>query len=174
MRKWTIFTTSLLTTLFVISYSGSAANPQATSAASVQGYDCTELISEQEIDQIIGLSGTEYRSGVRGDENDILAGHTQCGYELPENFVLGLSVYSGEALETFDFVWNRAQSHGAEALSELGDDALIQSDFPSGPRVYARAKGYGLIVGAGDLEGLGKLDLDEVIKRILMIVIERL
>jgi hypothetical protein len=29
-------------------------------------------------------------------------------------------------------------------------------------------------VGAGDLEGLGKLDLDEVIKRILMIVIERL
>jgi hypothetical protein len=178
MRKNTTFTTSLLTALFVIGYSGNAANALAASTAGVEGYDCADLISEQEIDQIIELSGTERVTNTRGDENDILLGHTQCGYALPQDFVLGISVYSGEgfgeALETFDVVWGLAQSQGAEALPGLGDSALIQTDFPAGPRVLVRARGRGILVGAGDLEGLGKLDLDEVIMRVLAIVIERL
>ncbi len=178
MRKRTTFTIILLAALFTIGNSESAANSSAASTTGVQGYDCTDLISEQEIDQIIELSGAERVTNIRGDENDILPGHTQCGYWLPQDFTLGISVYSGEGegegLETFDFVWDRAQSQGAEALASFGDSALLQSDFASGPRIYARARGRGIIVGAGDFAGLGTLDLDEVIKRILAILIERL
>ncbi len=178
MRKNTTFTTSLLTALFVIGYSGNAANSSAASTAGVQGYDCIDLISEQEIDEVIALSGTKRVSGVRGDENDILPGHTQCGYALPLDFVVHVDVYSGEgfgeALETFAFVRDMAQDQGAEMLTGFGDSALIQTDYLTGSRVLARVAGYGIIVGAGDLEGLGRLDLDEVIKRILAILIERL
>ena len=49
----------------------------------------------------------------------------------------------------------------------------MQADF-AGPRVLARAKGPGVIVGASDLEGLGKIDMNEMIKNILAIVVERL
>jgi hypothetical protein len=183
-----------LVTVFSISCGGSDANPSAesthadtqvsqqalphqTALAGTQGYDCADLLSEQEIDRVIGLSGARRVSGVRGDENDVLPGHTQCGFALPQDFTLGISVYSGagsgEGLETFDVVWNRAQSQGAEALAGIGESALLQANFPAGSRVLARAKGRGVLVGAGDPEGLGKLNLNDVVKRIAEIVVER-
>jgi hypothetical protein len=148
-----------------------------TASAGVQGYDCADLITEREIDQVIGLDGTKRVSGVRGDENDVLPGHTECGYELPGNHVLGISVYSGrgsgEGLETFDFVWEQARSQGAESLSGIGESALIETDRPSGPRALARARDRGIRVAAGDLEGLGRLELDRVVRSILATVVGR-
>ena len=177
---------AVLATLFAIGCGGGGTNPPAkspearnskTAPSGSPGYDCASLISEQDIDHVIGLSGTKLVSGVRGDQNEVLPGHTQCGYGLPQDFTLGINVYSGtgsgEGLETFDAVWTLAQSQGAEALDGIGDSALIQTNFPAGPRVLVRAKGRGVIVDAGGSDGLGKLNLNDVVKRIVAIVVGR-
>lgn len=86
--------------------------------AGVEGYDCLSLITAEEIDRIIGSTGTKLVSEVRGDENEILAGETECGYEIPENRFLGVAVYTGsgfaEGLESFDTIWEDAGRRSAE------------------------------------------------------------
>lgn len=172
------FTRCLLVLLLVLVSRGTATQQTDAATGNVQGYDCNDLMSEQEIDRIVGLSGTVVLGSARGDENDVLPGHTECGYELPDDMLLTISVYSGagfgEALETFDVVWTAAQSQGAEPLPEMGVGALLQLDFPTGPRILARAQGLGIVVGASDPEGLDKHDLTEVIRRVLALVVERL
>jgi hypothetical protein len=186
VRSWSVFMIGLLSA----GCGGGAPDPaaesnagggqlaQAARGSAVQGYDCESLLTGNEIDEITGLSGAARTSGTRGDQNDILLGHTECGYQLPEDFTLGVAVYTGrgdgEALETFDAVWNLAQNQGAETVAGIGDGALLQTNLSAGPRLLVRAKGRGVIVSAGDPQGLGKLDLQDVVRRVATIIVGRL
>jgi len=147
-------------------------------ASGIHGYDCDTLISPKEIDEIIGASGTRRLSGVRGDENDALPGHTDCGYALPADLTLGVSVYSGtgsgEAMETFEVVWDKAVKDGAQPAPGVGDEARLQPDVLGGPRLLARAKNRGVIVLMADASGSGKIDLAAATKRVAAIVAGRL
>jgi hypothetical protein len=151
---------------------------EGVAKAGVEGYDCLSLITGEEIDRIIGSSGTKLVSGVRGDKNEILAGETECGYEIPENRFLGVAVYTGsgfaEGLESFDTIWEDAEGRNAEEISGIGEKALMETDFAGGNQLLARVGGRGLKVGAGDFKTEESRELDEAVKKIAGTIASRL
>ena len=184
--RWITWSAALVA-LFVSGCGGEAGTPaeqaqpaarssSQVASAAVEGYDCSALISESEIDGIIGMSGTSRVGAVRGDENQFIDGHTECSYELPQNNYLNVSVYTGggmgEGLESFEVLWEDAQEGGATALPGMGEAALLHTDA-AGPNVLVQVRGRGVSVGAGDFEGSDKLGLEEAIKRIATLVVGR-
>jgi hypothetical protein len=145
-------------------------------ASAIQGYDCVSLISPKEIDAVIGATGTKLVSGVRGDKNEILPGETECGFELPQNHMMGIFVYTGggegEGLDSFETIWEMAQEQGAVALPGVGESALFHPDFRGGPRLVARVRGRGILVDSGAF-GDDKLKLAETVKKIASTVAGR-
>ena len=147
---------------------GAQASPQAARV-----YDCADLITEQEIDRVIGQSGTKRFVGSRGDPDPGVPGYSECNYELPRGVVLGVAVYTVEILGNIDVAWTRSLAEGAKAVSGIGESALL-ADVPGGRLILAHARGRGLRVNAGDMEETGKLDLNEVVKRVAAIVVARI
>jgi hypothetical protein len=147
-----------------------------TASPAVQGYDCAGLITPQEIDALIGATGTKLVSGVRGDKNEILPGETECAFELPQNHMMGIFVYTGggegEGLDSFETIWEMSQEQGAVALAGVGERALFHPEFRGGPRVVARVRGRGILVDSGAF-GDDKLKLADTVKKIATTVAGR-
>ncbi len=186
-----------LLALFAIGCSGGAANPPAAAtqasapAAATQpgaptapqvsgnptvssgapGYDCAALISEKEIDQLTQLSGTKLFSETRNQE-ELVPGFTGCSYQLPEGYVLVIEAWPPQAVESFDVVWNLVKDQGAQPVSGIGDGALLQKGDNSSV-LFVRANGRGVRVSADDQQGSGKLDLNDLVKRVAAIVVGR-
>jgi len=71
------------------------ADAQASPDARV--YACADLITEQEIDRVIGQSGAKLRFSSRDAQDPSVPGYTECDYDLPGGVVLGVAVFTGEA-----------------------------------------------------------------------------
>jgi len=163
---------AVLVALFVVgaaTRAGAQASPQNS-----QVYDCGDLIREQEIDRVIGQSGTKLAFSSRDAQDPSVPGYTECDYDLPGGVVLGVAVFTGAARENIDQAWTLSQGAGAKAISGIGESALL-ADAPGGRIILVRVRGgRGVRVNAGDVEGSGRLDLDEVIKRVAAIVVPRI
>jgi hypothetical protein len=148
-----------------------------TRASAVEGHDCIALITPAEVDAITGVPGTKLVGGVRGDENEILAGETECSFELPQNHFMGVKVYTdsgvGEGLESFEEIWNVTAERGGTALPGFGERALFHADFSGGPRVAMWVRGRGILID-GAAFGDRSLDLEQSVKQVATTVVERL
>lgn len=104
---------------------GGSTRAVAQASPDARVYDCAALITEREIDRVIGQSGTKLRFGSR-DAQDPTGP--------------GVTVFTGEAREYLDQAWTRSQGGGAQALSGIGERALL-ADAPGGRILLARVRG---------------------------------
>jgi len=150
-----------------------AANPEpALARGAAKGWDCTTLLSAQEVDRFVGRSGAKIVSQVRGDTNRDVPGHTECGYELPPAGGLHFYVNTGPALgpaSGYD-LRGSAQRNQAEKLSGIGDEAWLWDPKGNSAGAVAIVKDAEVFVGVGNEGGRGK----EIARRVLETVVSRL
>jgi hypothetical protein len=142
----------------------------ARSAA--RGWDCTALLSPQEVDRFVGRSGAKVVSHVRGDTNPEVPGHTECGYELPPAGGMHFYVNTGPALgpaSGYD-LRDSVQRNKADRLNGIGDEAWLWGLEGNSFSAVAFTKGAEVFVGVGNEGGKGK----EIARRVLEHVVSRL
>lgn len=144
----------------------------AMASGAAKGWDCATLLTPQEVDSFVGRGGAKVVSHVRGDTNQEVPGHTECGYHLPPAEGLHFYVNTGPALEPasgYD-LRGSAQRNNAEKLSGIGEDAWMWDLKGNSFSAFAVAKGAEVFVGVGNEGGRGK----EVARRVLETVVSRL
>jgi hypothetical protein len=144
--------------------------------AGIKGYDCDVLLTTDELHEIAGPAARRV-SGLRGDQNTEVPGITDCGYQVDGSVGMSFYVYtgggSGEGLEAFTFLWDRNTREGAQAVTGIGDAALLRSAL-GGRELVVRAQGAGIRVGAASMEGRSSVDLDALLRRVATNIVPRL
>lgn len=149
-----------------------AAGPTAARSAA-KGWDCTALLSTEDVERIVGRGGVKLVSKVRGDANQESPGHTECGYELPPAGGMHFFINTGPALGPYSGydLKGAAERNKAERLAGVGDEAWQWGEAKgNSANAFAVAKGAEVFVGVGNEGSKGKL----IAQRALEIVVSKL